>query len=192
MKIVFFGPPGSGKGTQAKLISEELSITHLSTGDILRERLKTGDNFSVELKNIMDSGGLVSDTLLNQIVSEKLISEECNNGFILDGYPRTLTQSDFLINFLKKKNLSIDALINFNIDFNIVQERIVDRSKKEKREDDKLEVIKNRLDKYIRETQPVSQFFNINYPSIFYNLDASREISQIQKDLLKILKKGEK
>ena len=105
MKIVFFGPPGSGKGTQAKLIAKELNILHLSTGDILRDKLSDGDSLSTKLKEIMSSGNLVSDEILNQIIANKLVSEECNNGYILDGYPRTISQSKFLISFAKSNNL---------------------------------------------------------------------------------------
>ena len=101
MKIVFFGPPGSGKGTQAKLLAKELNILHLSTGDILREKLSDGDSLSIRLKEIMSSGNLVSDKILNQIIANKLISEECSNGYILDGYPRTISQSEFLLSFAK-------------------------------------------------------------------------------------------
>ena len=94
MKIVFFGLFGSGKGTQAKLLVKELNILHLSTGDILREKLSDSDTLSIKLKQIMSSGNLVSDEILNQIIANKLISEECGNGFILDGYPRTISQSE--------------------------------------------------------------------------------------------------
>ena len=85
MKIVFFGPPGSGKGTQAKLLSKELKILHLSTGDILRDKLNDGDSLSLKLKEVISSGNLVSDEILNQINANKLISQECSNGYILDG-----------------------------------------------------------------------------------------------------------
>ena len=93
--IIFFGPPGAGKGTQAKIISQYLNISHLSTGDILRKKLLDDDDLALELKKIMSSGNLVSDEILNSIVSSRLINES-NKGFILDGYPRTLKQSEFL------------------------------------------------------------------------------------------------
>ena len=83
MKIIFFGPPGSGKGTQAKLIARELNILHLSTGDILRDKLSDGDTLAIKLKEIMSSGNLVSDEILNQIIANKLLSNECKNGYIL-------------------------------------------------------------------------------------------------------------
>ena len=192
MKIIFFGPPGSGKGTQAKLIARELNILHLSTGDILRDKLSDGDTLALKLKEIMSSGNLVSDEILNQIIASKLIGEECSNGYILDGYPRTISQSEFLLSFFKTNNLEIDFVFDFKIDFKLVQERIINRAKQEQRSDDNLEVIKIRLDKYTKETFPVSQFFSENFRENFYDIDASQEVSKIQKELMNIVKKGEK
>ena len=192
MKIVFFGPPGSGKGTQAKLLAKELNILHLSTGDILREKLSDGDSLSIKLKKIMSSGNLVSDEILNKIIVNKLISQECSNGFILDGYPRTISQSDFLLSFFKSNSLILDLIFNFKIDFKLVEERIVLRSKQEQRADDNIDVIKTRLDKYIEETLPVSLFFSENFSQNFFNIDASQEVSKIQKELINIIKKGQK
>ena len=192
MKIVFFGPPGSGKGTQAKLLAKELNILHLSTGDILRDKLSDGDSLSTKLKEVMSSGNLVSDEILNQIIANKLVSEECNNGYILDGYPRTISQSEFLLAFAKSNNLKLDIIINFKIDFKLVEERIILRSKQEQRSDDNIGVIKTRLDKYNQETYPVSQFFSKNFSQNFFTIDASQEISKIQKELISIIKKGQK
>ncbi len=190
MKIVFFGPPGSGKGTQAKLLSSKLNIQHLSTGDILREKLKDNDQLSNKLKEIMSAGHLVSDEILNKIVSEKLTSKESLEGFILDGYPRTIAQSNYLLSFMNKNNLNFDLIIDFKIDFKTVEERIVNRSKQEKRSDDNLDVIKTRLEKYMQETYPVSEVFKNQFNDKSYLLDASQEISKIQKELIEIAKKG--
>ena len=191
MKIVFFGPPGSGKGTQAKLLAVELNISHLSTGDILREKLSDGDELSIKLKQIMSTGNLVSDEILNQIIADKLMSKECNNGFILDGYPRTISQSEFLLSFFKSNNLNLDIIFDFKIDFKLVEERIMLRSKQEQRSDDNLDVIKTRLDKYIKETYPVSQFFSENFIHNFFTIDASQEVYKIQKEMINIIKKGQ-
>jgi len=190
MKIIFFGPPGSGKGTQAKLLANELNILHLSTGDILREKLSDGDSLSIKLKEVMSSGNLVSDEILNQIIANKLMSEECGNGFILDGYPRTISQSDFLVSFFKSNSLILDVIFNFKIDFKLVEERIMLRSKQEQRSDDNINVIKTRLDNFIEETYPVSKFFSENYSQNFFTIDASQEVSKIQKELINITKKG--
>ena len=190
MKIIFFGPPGSGKGTQAKLLAKELNILHLSTGDILREKLSDGDSLSIKLKEIMSSGNLVSDEILNQIVADKLMSKECINGYILDGYPRTISQSEFLLSFSKSNNSNLDIIFNFKIDFKLVEKRIMLRSKEEQRSDDSIDVIKTRLNKYTEETYPVSQFFSKKFSQNFFNVDASQEVSNIQKELMNIIKKG--
>lgn len=192
MKIVFFGPPGSGKGTQAKLLSSEFKIEHLSTGDILREKLKEGDSLSIQLKEIMSSGNLVSDKLLNQIVTEKLKSDSCVKGFILDGYPRTINQSDFFLSFLDKNKLQLDYVFDFKIDLSLIKERILFRSQQEKRSDDNLITIKTRIEKYMNDTFPVSEHFSIKFKEKYFKLDASQEISKIQKELIKTLKNGHK
>ena len=113
-KIIFFGPPGAGKGTQAKIISKFLNISHLSTGDILRKKLLDNDDLAIKLKSIMSSGNLVSDSILNSIVSSKL-KNETEKGFLLDGYPRTITQSEFLNNFLLSMSTSIDYIFDIKI-----------------------------------------------------------------------------
>ena len=95
MILIFFGPPGAGKGTQAKFIAKKLNIVHLSTGDILRKQLLEKNRLSIALKKIMDSGQLVTDNVLNKIISERLNNIDCSNGFILDGYPRTMEQAIF-------------------------------------------------------------------------------------------------
>ena len=121
MRIVFFGPPGSGKGTQAKLLAKDLNILQLSTGDILRDKLSDGDSLSIKLKEIMSSGNLVSDEILNEIIADKLISKECSNGYILDGYPRTILQSEFLLSFAKSNDLYLDIIFNFEINLWLIE-----------------------------------------------------------------------
>ena len=190
MNIVFFGPPGSGKGTQAKLIANDLNILHLSTGDILREKLDDSDDLSSQLKKVMSSGNLVSDELLNKIISGKLKSKECEKGFILDGYPRTRHQLDFFLSYIKSNQIALNFIFDFKIDFKIVRERIISRSLQEKRSDDNLDAIKIRLDKYTNETYPVSQFFSSNFNENYFIIEAAQEVSQIQKELIKIIKKG--
>ena len=190
MKIIFFGPPGSGKGTQAKLIASELNIIHLSTGDILRSKLKDSDELLLQLKDVISSGDLVSDKILNEIIAEKLTSKECVNGFILDGYPRTIAQSNFFLSFMKSHKLNLDVVFDFKIDFKVVKERIMYRSEQEKRSDDNFDVIKTRLNKYKKETLPVSQFFRSNFTQNYSEIDASKEILQIQKELMKIINKA--
>ena len=184
--IIFFGPPGAGKGTQAKIISDFLQISHLSTGDILRKKLNDNDNLAIELKKIMSSGNLVSDEILNSIVSSRLINEK-NKGFILDGYPRTLNQSEFLNNFLFDNSTSINYIFNIQINFDILKSRILKRSQEENREDDNIQVIQTRYEEYLNSTQKVSDYYKKKLPKIFYEIDGSLQIEQITQKIKEIL-----
>ena len=186
--IIFFGPPGAGKGTQAKIISQKLNIPHLSTGDILRKKLLDEDDLAVELKKIMSAGNLVSDEILNYIVSSRLSNED-NYGFILDGYPRTLHQSEFLNNFLSQKSISLNYIFNIKINFEILKDRILKRSAEESREDDNIDVIEIRYREYLNSTQKVSDFYKDNYSNIFFEIDGSLQIQEITQKIIKILKK---
>ena len=185
--IIFFGPPGAGKGTQAKIISNHLNIPHLSTGDILRKKLLDKDTLANELNKIMSSGNLVSDDILNSIVSSQL-KNEVKNGFILDGYPRTLKQSEFLNNFLNETSNSINYIFNIQINFEILRARIIKRSSEESREDDKIDVIETRYKEYLDSTQKVSNFYKDNYSNIFHEMDGSLQIHEITKKIKEILK----
>ena len=187
--IIFFGPPGAGKGTQAKIISDFLQISHLSTGDILRKKLNDNDNLAIELKKIMSSGNLVSDDILNSIVSSRLINEK-NKGFILDGYPRTLLQSKFLDNFLSQTSSSIDYIFNIQLDFENLKHRIQKRSAEESRDDDNIAVLETRYNEYLNSTQKVSNFYQSTLPSIFHEIDGSLQIQVITEKIKYILKKS--
>ena len=187
--IIFFGPPGAGKGTQAKIISGFLNVPHLSTGDILRSKLLEKDNLASELKEIMASGNLVSDEILNSIVSSRL-NINSNKGFILDGYPRTLKQSEFLNNFLLKINNSINYVFNIEINFEILKNRILKRSSEENREDDNINVLETRYNEYLNSTQKVSNFYKAQYPNIFHDINGSLEIPEITDKIKEILKKS--
>ncbi len=186
--IIFFGPPGAGKGTQAKIISNYLNISHLSTGDILRKKLKDNDNLAIKLKEIMSSGNLVSDDILNSIVSSRL-KNEANVGFILDGYPRTLNQSEFLNNYLLKTSNSINYIFDIQINFEILKDRILKRSSEESRDDDNIDVIETRFNEYLNSTQKVSSHYKENNSDIFYEIDGSLQIEEITLKIKQKLKK---
>ena len=187
--IIFFGPPGAGKGTQAKIISEYLNISHLSTGDILRKKLLENDNLAIELKKIMAAGNLVSDDILNSIVSSRL-TKETSKGFILDGYPRTLHQSEFLSKFLSETSSSINYIFDIQINFQTLKNRILKRSSEESREDDNIDVIETRYNEYLNSTQKVSNFYKDKYNTKFYEIDGSLEIEEITQNIKQILKKS--
>tara|TARA_Y100001970_G_scaffold200375_1_gene243720 strand:+ start:16215 stop:16793 length:579 start_codon:yes stop_codon:yes gene_type:complete len=188
MRFIFFGPPGSGKGTQAALLSNKFQIPHLSTGDILRAKLEDKDDLAAKLSEVMASGNLVSDEILNPIVSQKLLNETSQDGFILDGYPRNISQSDFLLNVLRDHKIEIDLIINFKVELQIVENRILERSKIEKRSDDNINVIQTRFKKYLSETEPLAMIYKKIFANKYFEIDASQEIVKIEGDIEKRLK----
>jgi len=187
INIIFFGPPGAGKGTQAKKITSLLNIPHLSTGDILRSKSLQNDELGIKLKQIMSAGKLVSDDILNQIVAEK-IKSDCKTGFLLDGYPRTLNQSNFLNDFMKDSSIKLNFIINIEIDFNLLKQRILKRSEKEARDDDNLNILQIRYNAYLNDTKPVTEYYFKNYSNIFHEIHGNDEINEITSKIKKILK----
>ena len=189
MILIFFGPPGAGKGTQANLVSKNIGIPHLSTGDILRDILKKENDISKKIKKIIDSGKLVSDDILNQIVSDRINKQDCLNGYILDGYPRTMEQAFFFDKLLKSKNMKISSIIDIDLSEEIIIKRIKSRSNIEKRIDDDENVIKTRIFKYLSETKPLSEHYQDLYPSLYNKIDGSQDIDEICSNIDKIIKK---
>ena len=189
MICIFFGPPGAGKGTQATLLANKFNIPHLSTGDILRKKLLDSDSLSIKLREIMDSGNLVSDDILNEIVANRLNEKDCYNGFILDGYPRTIKQKIFLEDFLIDYNLILSKIFELTISENLISKRIRSRSLIEGRQDDKDDVIKTRISKYIQETKPLTDFYSTKYLKNYYKIDGNQEIEMIHKNISEIAEK---
>ncbi len=189
MIFLFFGPPGAGKGTQASILSKKFNIPHLSTGEILRNILTDSNSLSIKIKTIIKNGDLVSDKILNEIIKKKLDSHECRNGYILDGYPRTLNQNDWLNNYLNSKNLEITKIFDIQLEKEIIVKRIKKRAILEKRNDDNESAIKNRVNKYIEETKPLSQYYSQRYTQNYHLINGNQEIEMIKNDILKIVKK---
>ena len=183
--ILFFGPPGAGKGTQAKLISKNLKVPHLSTGDILRLKIEKKDKIANKLREVMTKGNLVSDDILNKIVGEKLL--DCKQGFILDGYPRTIEQSKFLNKFLDESKLKINFIFNIKIDLDTIRSRILKRSQEEGREDDNIEAVEIRYNEYVKKVKKVSDLYSQLYPDIYHEIDGNNQIEEISKKILKML-----
>ena len=154
MNIILFGPPGCGKGTQAINICESLKVPHLSTGDMLREAVTSGSDIGKKAKEIMESGGLVSDEIVLSIVRERIALEDCANGFVLDGFPRTINQAIGLDSLLEK-NQKIEYVLRIKVDEESIIKRLIDRG----RSDDKPEIIKNRFKSYNSLTQPLIPFY---------------------------------
>ena len=180
MRIILFGPPGCGKGTQATFISESLSIPHLSTGDMLRSAVSSGSEIGLKAKNIMESGGLVSDQIVLSIVEERIAKDDCEKGFILDGFPRTVNQAEKL-DLLLSTNNKIDYVLRIKVDEEEIIKRLIDRA----REDDKPDIIKNRFKTYNSETQPLIPFYEER--KILFNIDGMQEIEKVSEDIKKVI-----
>ena len=157
MRLILLGPPGAGKGTQAKILVEELGIPQLSTGDILRSAIAQKTPMGLAAKEIMDRGDLVSDEIVNGIVSERLDAEDARKGFILDGFPRTIPQAEALDQILAQKGIKLDAVVWMYVDRDVLVDRILNRAKESgaARGDDNAEIIKKRLEVYREQTEPL-------------------------------------
>ncbi len=156
VNLVIFGRQGSGKGTQCAMIITELGSIHISTGDMLRAAVEQGTEFGLQAKAIMDRGELVSDEVISGIVAERLAqSDVTQNGFLLDGYPRTLTQAESFVGILNDLGLTVDLALNLYVPIDEVTTRMLSRG----RADDTEEAIARRLDLYEKETAPLFEFF---------------------------------
>lgn len=157
MIIILFGPPGAGKGTQAKKLQDELNIPHLSTGDIFRAAIKNQTPLGVKVKAILDSGKLVADEIVVDLVIDEIKQPKYDKGYILDGFPRTVPQAAAFDNFLEKNGDEVDALVLLKVPENELISRILSRG--EGRTDDTEEKIKTRLKVYEDETMPVMNHY---------------------------------
>ena len=205
MKIIFLGAPGSGKGTHATRVKTELGIPHISTGDIFRENIKGGTPLGVLAKSYIDKGALVPDDVVIKIVEDRLSREDCKNGFILDGFPRTIYQAEAL-----KKIAAIDVVINLVVDDEAIVKRVAGRrmcrcgetynvaflngattcakcgGELYQREDDKEETVKSRLEVYHKETAPLIDYYRKE--GLLKDVDGSQGIEAVYADILKVLK----
>lgn len=186
MNLVFLGPPGAGKGTQAERISEKYGIAHISTGDIFRENIKKGTELGRKAKEYMDRGELVPDEVVIAIVREALSGEECARGFLLDGFPRTVAQADALEKMLEEIGRPLDRVVNLSVPDQVVVERLTARrtcrncgrnyhlmfnppkvdgvcdacgGELYQRDDDREETVRARLEEYRRKTQPLIDYY---------------------------------
>ncbi|MCR5546272.1 MAG: adenylate kinase [Lachnospiraceae bacterium] len=212
MKIIMLGAPGAGKGTQAKQIASKYSIPHISTGDIFRANIKNGTELGKKAKEYMDQGLLVPDELTCDLVMDRIQEDDCVNGFVLDGFPRTIPQAEALTNALDK----IGQKMDFAIDVDVPDENIVNRmsgrraclecgatyhivaippkkegvcdncgSKLVLRDDDKPETVQKRLDVYHEQTQPLIDYYN--KAGILKSVDGTQPMEKVFEDITKIL-----
>ncbi len=165
MRLIFLGPPGAGKGTQAARIVAKHGIPQLSTGDMLRAAVAAGTPVGQKAKAVMDAGGLVSDEIVIGIVADRIEEQDAKKGFILDGFPRTLAQAEALDRMLESKGLKLDAVLELKVDQDKLVDRIVRRAEEARaagqpvRKDDDPEVFKTRLEAYNRDTAVVSPYY---------------------------------
>jgi adenylate kinase len=208
--LILFGPPGSGKGTQANLLTQTLGVPHISTGDMLRSRISSGDDLGQKVSGLMQAGRLVPDETVNRLVRERLAEPDCRAGFILDGYPRTIPQAEVLERELEGRGFD-QVVVHLKVDYTIIIARIAgrrqcslcgalysltsnppkvqDRCDRDSgplvvREDDREEVIRERLEAYDRQTKPLLEYFAASGHS-FHEVDGSRESPQAILDRIR-------
>lgn len=212
MKIIMLGAPGAGKGTQAKMIADKYSIPHISTGDIFRANIKNGTELGKKAKTYMDQGLLVPDELTVDLVIDRVGQDDCKNGYVLDGFPRTIPQAESLDAALTKLGEKIDYAVNVEVpDENIINrmsgrraclscgatyhivhiptkvEGICDRCNSELvlRDDDKPETVKKRLDVYHDQTQPLIDYYSGK--GVMVEVDGTQDMNDVFADIVKIL-----
>ncbi|MGA7297150.1 MAG: adenylate kinase [Rhodanobacteraceae bacterium] len=159
MRLVLIGSPGSGKGTQAERLKVALAVPHISTGDLLRSAVKAGTPLGNKAKAVMEAGQLVSDEIMLGILEERLAADDVADGFILDGYPRTLPQADALANLLQRLGQPLDAVVELQVPAERIIERTRKRFEAEGRADDEPETVRKRLEVFSKQTAPVVDFY---------------------------------
>lgn len=213
-RMILLGPPGAGKGTQAKMISALLGIPHISTGDILRDAVKSGSELGKKVKEIMERGDLVPDELMDRIVENRLKENDCRNGFILDGYPRTVKQAESLEKILENLNEKLDIVILVDVSEDDVVRRITNRRicpkcgkvynlivpnlkpsedelcdlckvKLIQRDDDKEETVRRRYRVYMESTSPLIEYYDKK--GILERIDGKNQPEKVKEEILKVL-----
>ena len=159
MRVVFLGPPGCGKGTQAKLASQRLGVPAVSTGDILRAAVRAGTPLGKQAAAVMERGDLVPDDVMAGLVRERIAAPDARDGFVLDGYPRTIAQAQSFEKLLAEDGAEVDAVIDFEVPDKVVLERLSRRADEERRADDRLETARERLRVYHEKTEPLVGYY---------------------------------
>ena len=181
MNIVIFGPPGAGKGTQSKFIVKKYNIYQLSTGDLLRNEIKNGTELGSKISSIMNSGELVSDKIVSDLIEKFISNEDYKNKIIFDGYPRTLIQAKNLDLLLKKYQQKIDIVLKLNVSLKIIKKRISERKSIEKRADDNEEIVIKRFQNYEESSEPVLDYYR--QTKLLKVVNGENSISQINNEI---------
>jgi adenylate kinase len=161
MRLIIMGPPGAGKGTQAKFIAEHFKIPAISTGDIFRANVTEGTELGIQAKRFMDAGDYVPDEVTNLMVRNRIDEPDAANGFLLDGYPRTLAQVEELDGMIKFTGHQLDAVVVLTVDRDEIVARLLQRAEVEGRADDTDDAIRRRLENYHRETEPLIEYYRV-------------------------------
>jgi adenylate kinase len=213
--MILFGPPGSGKGTQAKLLAEKFHIPHISTGDLLREAVTKKSPLGMKAKGYLDAGMLVPDDVMIGLIREVVTMGAAKSGFILDGFPRTIPQAEALDKLFKELHIQIDGVVSLRVEHDEVIRRLTDRKvcrscsrifnssqlrqddttkcpncggELYQRSDDTVETARKRLDIYVTETKPIKEYYRLS--GRFTQIDGMRDINDVYQEIVKIFQKG--
>lgn len=187
MYILLMGPPGAGKGTQAVRLIDKYGIPQISTGDMFRAAVKECTPLGLEAKKYMDAGQLVPDSVTVGIVRERLAKDDCKNGFILDGFPRTTAQAVSLDAILKEMGIVLDAVVNLNVPNDELVRRISERARLENRDDDKPETVQKRLAVYDESTKPLIDYYRNS--GLYVEINGLQDVDTVFTDIIKALEK---
>lgn len=192
MLLILIGPPGAGKGTQAKRLVTKFDIPHLSTGDLLRENIVQGTDLGVLASPIISKGGLVPDDLVMDMVGKRMDQDDCRDGCLLDGFPRTIVQAEALENFLKSESRPIRLVIELYVPDDILVERLLERAKTgpTPRADDTRETIPNRLNAYHNLTRPILSYYESR--NLLARIDGLGTMDEVFDRILKAIEKAGK
>jgi len=186
VNLIIFGPPGAGKGTQAKYLVNKLNSFQVSTGDMLREEINKDTEIGKKIISNMNDGKFVDDEIVNKLLEKIIFDTKKNNKLIFDGYPRTINQAKNLENLLNKSNQKIDYVFFLNVEKEVIVKRIEKRKVLEKRSDDDADTILKRYDTYMEVTKPVLDYYSKN--KNFHEVDGSMEIQDISQKIEEILR----
>ncbi len=188
MRLILMGPPGAGKGTQAKVIANRLQIPAISTGDIFRANVSQGTPLGVEAKRYMDAGDYVPDAITNGMVRDRLAQEDAAGGFLLDGYPRTLAQVEELDSMLEDADSCLDAVVVLTVDQDEIVKRLMHRAEVEGRADDTEDVIRHRQDVYAEQTAPLIDVYRER--GCLHEVDGMGAVDEVSGRVLAVLEAG--
>ncbi len=185
-RLIFLGAPGAGKGTQAQILAESIGIPHISTGDILRAQVKEQTELGLQAKSYINKGELVPDSLILEMIRTRLAQPDASKGWILDGFPRNVSQAEFLDKLLIEIGQNYDFAIDLAVPQSILVARLLDRATIQNRPDDTEEVIKRRLVIYDEQTAPLIAYYQ--HKGVFHAVDGDRELAEVTASLEIIVK----